>query len=87
MAAAEAGEESITASSLSTIRSLGMAFGSAIAGTIANVAGLEAVVTFEAVSLAATGVYLFTLVPLAFAAAAALRFIRLSARPAAQLAE
>jgi MFS family permease len=87
MAAARRGEESITASSLSTIRSLGMAFGSAIAGTIANIAGLENFVTFEAVSLAATWVYMFTLLPLGFAAVAAFRFIRLSARPAAQLAE
>jgi len=81
MAAALPGEESITASSLSTIRSLGMAFGAAMAGTVANLAGLEEVATPEAVGAAATGVYLFNMLPLGLALAVVLRFFRASARP------
>jgi MFS family permease len=41
MSAARAGEESITASSMPTIRALGVAFGAAIAGLVANTAGLD----------------------------------------------
>lgn len=83
MAVALPGEESITASSLSTIRSLGMAFGAATAGTVANLAGLEDAASAEAVSAAATGVYLFNTLPLALAFAVVLRFFRASARSAA----
>ena len=76
MAAAAPGEESITASSLSTVRSLGQAFGSAIAGTIANIAGLELVASKEAVAAAATGVYLFDVIPLALATWVLVRYYR-----------
>lgn len=76
MAAAEPGEESITASSLSTVRSLGQAFGSAIAGTVANIAGLELVPTKEAVEAAAVGVYLFDVIPLAFATWVVVRYYK-----------
>ena len=81
MAAAEPGEESITASSLSTVRSLGQAFGSAIGNTISNMAGLVGVATYGAVQAAATGVYLFNLIPLAFAIVVLLRFFAVTARP------
>lgn len=40
MSVARDGEESITASSMQTIRSLGVAYGAAVAGLIANLAGL-----------------------------------------------
>jgi len=78
MAAALPGEESVTASSLSTIRSLGMAFGAAIASTVANLAGLEAIATPDAVSAAATGVYLFNLLPLTLAVIVVLRFFQVT---------
>jgi MFS family permease len=78
MGAAVPGEESITASSLSTIRSLGMAFGAALAGTVANVAGLRELATPEVVSTAVTWVYLFNLIPLALAVAVTLRFFRVA---------
>jgi predicted MFS family arabinose efflux permease len=81
MAAAEPGEESITASSLSTVRSLGQAFGSAIGNTVANMAGLVGVATYGAVQAAATGVYLFNLIPLAFATVVILRFLQVTATP------
>ena len=42
MSVAKDGEESITASSMQTIRSLGVAYGAAAAGLIANMAGLAA---------------------------------------------
>jgi predicted MFS family arabinose efflux permease len=76
MVSAAPGEESITASSLSTVRSLGQAFGSAIAGTIANIAGLELIATQEAVADAAIGVYLFNVMPLALAAIVVVRLYR-----------
>jgi hypothetical protein len=78
MSAARTGEESITASSLSTIRSLGMAFGAALAGTVANVAGLQEMATTEAVRTAVTWVYLFNIVPLALAALVVVRFFRVA---------
>ncbi len=82
MAAALPGEESITASSLSTIRSLGMAFGAAVAGAVANLAGLDEVASPDAVRAAATGVYLVNAMPIALCFAAVLRFFRASARTA-----
>jgi MFS family permease len=41
MSVARRGEESVTASSMPTVRSIGVAFGAAVAGLIANGAGLE----------------------------------------------
>jgi MFS family permease len=78
MSAARPGEESITASSLSTIRSLGMAFGAALAGTVANLAGLQQAATPDTVREAVTWVYLFNLVPLIIATIAAARFFRVA---------
>jgi hypothetical protein len=78
MAAARPGEESITASSLPTLRALGMAFGAAVAGTVGNVAGLQAVATEDAVRAAVTAVYLFNVVPLVLAAAVTARFFRVA---------
>jgi predicted MFS family arabinose efflux permease len=79
MGAARPGEESITASSLSTIRSLGMAFGAAVAGTIGNMAGLHDVATPATVRSAVTAVYLFNVIPLTLAVAVAYRFFRVAA--------
>jgi MFS family permease len=78
MGAARSGEESITASSLSTIRALGMAFGAAVAGTVGNVAGLRELTTPDAVRAAVTWVYLFNVLPLALAAAVAARFFQVA---------
>jgi hypothetical protein len=76
MGVARPGEESITASSLQTIRALGMAFGAAVAGTIGNVAGLQELATPDTVRTAVTFVYLFNVLPLVFAAAVAARFFQ-----------
>ncbi len=56
MTLAAKGEESITASSIHTVRSLGVAVGAAGAGLIANAAGLGDGVTVESVTSAVTWV-------------------------------
>jgi MFS family permease len=78
MGAARAGEESITASSLPTIRALGMAFGAAIAGAVGNIAGLQVLATPETVRAAVTWVYLFNALPLILAATVAARFFQIA---------
>jgi MFS family permease len=65
MSMAAPGEESITASSIQTMRSLGIAIGAAGAGLIANMAGLGSGVTAVTVSTAVSWVIgIFTLAPL-----------------------
>jgi predicted MFS family arabinose efflux permease len=65
MSAALKGEESITASSMPTIRSLGIAFGAAVAGLVANTAGLDGGATPETVHRVAIWVLaLSALVPM-----------------------
>ena len=78
MGVALLGEESITASSLSTIRALGMAFGAAVAGTVGNIAGLRELTTPDAVRAAVTWVYLFNVLPLILAAIVAARFFQVA---------
>jgi MFS family permease len=78
MGVARSGEESITASSLSTIRALGMAFGAAVAGTVANVAGLQELATPDTVRTAVTWVYLFNVLPLVLATVVAARFFQVA---------
>jgi predicted MFS family arabinose efflux permease len=77
MRIAEPGFESLTASSIPTIRSLGISFGAAIAGLIANTAGLAAGVSVQAVAAAATWVYGATILAPAVSLVLALRVIRL----------
>ncbi len=54
---AAAGEESITAGSIPTVRTLGIAFGSALAGVIATLAGLSTHVAPAVVQGAVGAVY------------------------------
>ncbi len=68
MAAARAGEERITSSAMPSFRSLGSAFGAALAGMLANLAGLGDATEAKAVGDAVTFVYGFNLIPLGFAA-------------------
>jgi MFS family permease len=63
MAAARRGEENLAAASIPTIQSLGIAFGAAVAGLVANAAGLAVGVSPAAVASAATWVYLLGIVP------------------------
>ena len=57
MSAARQGEEGLTASSIPTVRSLGVAFGAALSGMVANAAGLAAGVSEATVAAAAAWVY------------------------------
>ncbi len=77
MRIAEPGFESLTASSIPTIRSLGISFGAAIAGLIANTAGLASGVTVQTVAAAATWVYGATILAPAVCLLLAVRVVRL----------
>jgi predicted MFS family arabinose efflux permease len=57
IAAARPGEEDCTASCIPAAQQLGVAFGAAIAGVVANAAGLAAGVSLSTVTAAATWVY------------------------------
>lgn len=74
------GEESITASSIPTMRSLGIAFGAAGAGLIANLAGLGQGISVETVARAVTWVDSATAVAPAVAALLAIRVVSLHRR-------
>jgi MFS family permease len=76
MRIAEPGHESLTASSIPTIRSLGISFGAAIAGLIANMAGLEAGISVATVEAATTWVYGATILAPALSLVLAIRVIR-----------
>jgi hypothetical protein len=82
MRLAERGHESLTASSISTIRALGISFGAAIAGLIANSAGLGEGVTVDHVRNAVVWVYGATILAPAVATLLALRLARLRIAPA-----
>ena len=57
MSAARQGEEGLTATSIPTVRILGVAFGAALSGMVANAAGLAAGVSEATVAAAAAWVY------------------------------
>jgi MFS family permease len=82
MRIAEPGFESLTASSIPTIRSLGISFGAAIAGLIANTAGLAGGVSVQSVAAAATWVYGATILAPAVSLLLAIRTVRLRRRAA-----
>jgi len=73
------GEQRTTAAALSSVRSLGTAFGAAIAGVIANAAGLGDATDPQAVGQAVSAVYVFCCVPFACAALLMVRFMRIAA--------
>ena len=75
MTAADPGEESVTASSIPTVRSLGIAFGASSAGLIANTAGLGDGISVETVTMAANWVYGVAVVPAALIALLAFRLL------------
>jgi MFS family permease len=80
MASAKKGEEQITASAMPSIRSLGTAFGAAMAGLLTNFAGLGTATRPEEVGPAVTFSYTFSLVPLTAAVLMMFWFLRISAR-------
>lgn len=83
---AEKGEENITSSSIATVRSIGVAFGSAVSGLVANLAGLDPTSAASVVK-AVSWVYIWDLVPIAVALLLMLRFVRMLAARAAVPAE
>lgn len=83
MAAADAGEERVTAAALPSIRALGSAFGAALAGMLSTMAGLGDATDPQAVGGAVALVYLVNIVPIAFAVAFMFRLLRLGRGAAA----
>jgi hypothetical protein len=77
MEGAAKGEQRTTAAALSSVRSLGTAFGAAAAGVIAHAAGLGNATEPQAVGDAVTAVYVFCCIPLALSALFMLRFLRI----------
>src|SRR6516162_10928038 len=67
-----------TASALTSVRSIGTAFGAAIAGVVANVAGLGDATEPGAVGHAVTAVYMFCCIPFGLAALLMFRFVHLT---------
>jgi hypothetical protein len=84
MESAAGSEHRSTAAALTSVRSIGTAFGAAMAGVVANVAGLGAATDPVAVGHAVTSVYEFCCVPFGLAALLMFRFVRITIdRPAA----
>jgi MFS family permease len=81
MAMAEDGEQRTVAAALASVRSLGTAFAAAIAGVIANAAGLGDASEPAAVAHAVTTVYYYCWIPMGLAALFMFRFIRIGAAP------
>jgi MFS family permease len=71
-------EHRSTAAALTSVRSIGTAFGAAIGGVVANVAGLGAATDPTAVGHAVTAVYGFCCIPFGLAALLMLRFVRIT---------
>ena len=78
MDSAAADEQRSTAAALTSVRSIGTAFGAAIAGVVANVAGLGAATEPGAVGNAVTAVYMFCCIPFGLAALLMFRFVRVA---------
>jgi MFS family permease len=86
MESGASGEQRSTASALASVRSLGTAFGAAIAGVVANTAGLGNATEPDAVGHAITAVYLFCWIPFGLAAIFMLRFLRIAVPRSAPIA-
>ena len=71
-------EQRTTAAALTSVRSIGTAFGAAIAGVVANVAGLGDATEPAAVGHAVTAVYMFCCIPFGLAALLMFRFVRIA---------
>ncbi len=78
METAGPGEQRSTAAALTSVRSIGTAFGAAIAGVVATTAGLGNATDPQAVGHAVTAVYVFCWIPFGLAALFMLRFLRVA---------
>lgn len=85
MTAARPGEEGLTASCIPTAQALGIAFGAASAGVVANLAGLTTGVSPSIVATVATWVYGVSIVAPAVLTALAFRFLWLYREPVSSL--
>jgi MFS family permease len=83
MEGAAPGEQRTTAAALTSVRSLGTAFGAAIAGVVAHAAGLTDAADPVSVGRAVSAVYGFCWIPLALAVLFMFRFIRVAVPRAA----
>ena len=81
MEAAEKGEEQITASSMPSIRSLGTAFGAALAGLLTQFAGLGTATKIEEVGPAITFSYGCGLIPIFFATGLMFWLLHITKKP------
>ena len=86
MAAADPGEERITSAAMPSFRSLGTAFGAALAGMLSAVAGLDNAMAPDAVRDAVTLVYSVNLVPTLCMAVFMFMLVRLGRKPAGEAA-
>ena len=84
MAAAVTGEERITSSSMPSFRSMGSAFGAALAGMLANIGGLRDATEALAVGKAVSFVYGFNILPIGIAAILMFWLLSLSRRQPAR---
>jgi predicted MFS family arabinose efflux permease len=80
------GEQRSTAAALTSVRSIGTAFGAAIAGVVATTAGLGDATEPQAVGQAVTAVFVFCWTPFGLAALFMLRFLRVALPRRARLA-
>ena len=78
MSAALKGEETVTASAMQAVRSLGIAFGAAISSLIVNSVGLHDITAKDAVAGAVVWVYIMDVIPAALAAIFVLRMLKLA---------
>ena len=78
MDSAATDEHRSTAAALTSVRSIGTAFGAAIAGVVANAAGLGAAIDPAAVGHAVVAVYAFCCIPFGLAALLMFRFVRIT---------
>jgi MFS family permease len=90
MDTAGAGEQRSTAAALTSVRSIGTAFGAAIAGVVATTAGLGDATEPQAVGQAVIAVFVVCWIPFGLAALFILRFLRVAlprAAPRAAIAQ
>jgi MFS family permease len=73
MALSRKGEEAITSTGIPTMQSIGIAFGAAFAGILANSAGLSEGISFTTVEATMSTIYLYTIMPGILVLALALR--------------
>lgn len=75
MSSARPGEEALTAGAIPTMQTLGIAFGAATAGLLANIAGLSGGITVTSLTAVTEWIYGFALIPASITVLVALRLV------------